>query len=84
MRTPANFTRLLIVLVFFLTTMGTAQEYDILIKNGHVIDSKNGIDMLMDVAIKDSVIAKVASNIPTKQGKTVIDAKGLYVSPGLI
>ncbi len=84
MRTPSNFMRLLKILILFLTTVGAAQDFDILIKNGHVIDVKNGIDEVMDVAIKDGKIAKVEANIPSSQAKTEIDAKGLYVSPGLI
>jgi dihydroorotase len=70
----------LLLLPFF----STGQEIDILIKNGHVIDAKNGINSLMDVAISKGKIFKVASDIPEESAKKVIDAKGLYVSPGLI
>ncbi len=62
----------------------TAQNFDILIKGGKVVDAKNGIDKVMDVAIKDGKIAKVDVNIPQNQAAKVIDAKGLFVSPGLI
>ena len=34
--------------------------YDLLLRGGHVIDAKNHIDAVMDVAIKDGHIAKVA------------------------
>ena len=60
------------------------KEYDLLIKNGHVIDPKNHIDSKMDVAIADGKIAKVAKNIDSAQSKKTIDATGLYVVPGLI
>ena len=60
------------------------QPYDIVIKSGHVIDPKNNIDGPMDVAIKEGKIALVAKNIDPKQGIQVVDAKGLYVTPGLI
>ncbi|MES2872610.1 MAG: amidohydrolase/deacetylase family metallohydrolase [Bacteroidota bacterium] len=63
---------------------GNSQEIDIIIKNGHVIDTKNGINSLMDVAISKGKIFKVAADIPSAGAKKVIDAKGLYVSPGLI
>jgi len=66
------------------TTQTHAQDYDILIKNGHVIDAKNNIDQTMDVAISDGKIAKVAANIPRKSAKNVVDAKGLIVSPGFL
>ena len=62
----------------------TAQNFDILIKGGKVVDAKNGIDKVMDVAIKDGKIAKVDVNIPQNQAAKVIDATGLFVSPGLI
>jgi dihydroorotase len=59
-------------------------DYDLLIKGGHVIDGKNGVSAVRDVAIKDGRIAAVAANIdPTKALRTV-DATGLYVTPGLI
>jgi dihydroorotase len=61
-----------------------AQEYNIVIKGGHVIDAKNNIDGVMDVAIKDGKIAKVAKNIDAKGAVQVVDAKGFYVTPGLI
>ncbi len=63
---------------------GQAQTYSILIKGGHVIDPKNNLDKKMDVALIDGVIAKVADNIDSKKAELVIDAKGLYITPGLI
>jgi dihydroorotase len=61
-----------------------AQTYSIIIKGGHVIDPKNNIDNVMDIAIKDGKIAAVSKNIDSKQAVQVVDAKGLYVTPGLI
>ncbi|MGH9339370.1 MAG: amidohydrolase/deacetylase family metallohydrolase [Acidobacteriota bacterium] len=61
-----------------------AQQYDILINDGHVIDPRNNIDGVMDVAISGDKIARVASDIPTGQAETVVEARGLYVVPGLI
>ncbi|WP_273568983.1 amidohydrolase/deacetylase family metallohydrolase [Maribacter halichondriae] len=77
-------SRIIVILTLLATTSISAQEYDMLIKNGHLIDAKNSIDKLMDVAIKDGKVAEVASNIPSKSAKTLIDAKGLYVVPGII
>jgi dihydroorotase len=62
----------------------TAQEIDMLIKNGHVIDPRNGIDEQMDVAISEGKILKVARNIPSTEAKKTIDATGMYVTPGFI
>src|SRR5690625_2182720 len=61
-----------------------AQQYDILLKGGHVIDPKNGINSQMDIAVKDDIIARVASDIPASEAGQVIHVSGLYVTPGLI
>jgi dihydroorotase len=71
------------VLVF--ATDATAQtEYDFLIKGGHVIDGRNAINAVRDVAIKDGRIAAVAADIPAARALKTVDASGLYVTPGLI
>jgi dihydroorotase len=62
----------------------TPVTYDLLIKGGHVIDGKNGIDAVMDVAIADGKIAAVSADIPAARAKTVVSAAGLHVVPGLI
>jgi dihydroorotase len=61
-----------------------AQKIDILLKGGHVIDPKNKIDGVMDVAIANGKIQQVAASIPEANATKVIDVKGLYVTPGLI
>jgi len=61
-----------------------AQEIDILLKGGHVLDARNNINSVMDVAIKDGIISQVATNIPAGNASQVVDVSGLYVSPGLI
>jgi dihydroorotase len=61
-----------------------AQSYDLLIRGGHVIDPKNSLDSLLDVAIQADKIARVASDIPASSAKRVINARGLFVTPGLI
>jgi dihydroorotase len=62
----------------------SAPTYDLLLQGGHVLDDKNHIDAVMDVAIKDGKIAKVAAHIPESDALKTVDAKGLYVTPGLI
>jgi dihydroorotase len=61
-----------------------AQSYDIVIKGGHVIDPKNNIDVITDIAINEGKIVQVANNIDATKAKQVVDAKGMYVTPGLI
>jgi len=59
-------------------------QYDLLLKNGHVIDPASEIDRVMDVATAGNKIARVAADIPPAQARKTIDATGLYVTPGLI
>ncbi len=59
-------------------------EYDFLIKGGRVIDPRNAIDGVRDVAIKDGRIAAVAANIAASRAMKAVDARGLVVTPGLI
>ena len=75
---------LFILIIWPIANSAIAQDYDIVIKGGHIIDAKNDIDALMDVAIKDGKIAAVAKNLDGKKAVQSIDAKGLYVTPGLI
>jgi len=71
-------------LLFFFTSLAQAQEIDLLIKGGHVIDPKNQINSKMDVAITNGKIYQVAPNISAQKAKNVVDATGYYVTPGLI
>ncbi len=59
-------------------------EFDLLIKNGHVIDPANNVDAVMDVAVAGGKIALVAANVAPQRARTVADATGFYVTPGLI
>ena len=73
------------IFVISLSSCGLyAQQVDLLIKNGHVIDPKNGINSKMDVAVTDGVISHVANNISIAGAEKVVDATGYYVTPGLI
>jgi dihydroorotase len=61
-----------------------AQEIDLLLKGGRVIDPKNSIDSKMDVAVKDGKIYRIAAEISSSSAKKVLDVSGMLVSPGLI
>ncbi|QJW90009.1 amidohydrolase/deacetylase family metallohydrolase [Spirosoma taeanense] len=77
--------KLLVVALFCsLVNLAVAQTYSVVIKGGHVIDPKNNINGIMDVAINDGKIVQVARNIDPKGAIQVVDARGLYVTPGLI
>jgi len=59
-------------------------RYDVLLKGGHVIDAKNGIDRVMDVAIAGGKIARVAAGMNASEARQTVDVSGLYVTPGLV
>jgi len=73
-----------ILLLLFAAGLIHAQEYDLLLKGGHVIDPKNKINGRRDVAIKDGRIAAVAAEIPAAKALKTVSVAGLYVTPGLV
>jgi dihydroorotase len=79
--------RIFFLLIYFLCSYGeavVAQTYNIVIKGGHVIDPKNNINHKMDIAISGDTIAKIAKSIDEKLAIQVVDAKEMYITPGLI
>ncbi len=58
--------------------------YDIVIKNGTVIDPSQGLHARRDIAIAGGRIAALAEYIPDKDAHDVIEAHGLIVTPGLV
>lgn len=71
-------------LLFLVASVAPAQIYDLLLKNGHVIDPANQRNGRMDVAIVRNQIAKVAPNLPASHARHVIDVSEYYITPGLI
>jgi dihydroorotase len=76
---------LLAALILALSPAATAQtSYELLLKGGTVIDPRNNLNAVRDVAITGGKIAAVAADIPASQAKQTVDVTGLYVTPGLI
>jgi dihydroorotase len=75
---------LFIILGMPAETFSQKPRYDLLLKGGHVIDPANHVDAVMDVAVSKDRIAAVEKDIPASQSGKVVDASGLYVTPGLI
>ena len=61
-----------------------AQQYTLLIKGGYVIDPKNNLQDTLDIAVKDGKVVRVEKNIDPREAAQVVNAAGLYVTPGLI
>lgn len=56
---------------------------DTVVRGGHLIDPRNGIDGVRDIGIRKGRIAAVAARLGPGRAK-VIDAAGLILTPGLI
>jgi dihydroorotase len=61
-----------------------AQDYDLVLKGGHIIDGKNRINGVRDVAIRSGRIAAVEANIDPAKARQALNVQGLYVTPGLV
>jgi dihydroorotase len=76
--------QLWLILIVLATSPLGAQEYELLLKGGHVIDGKNKISAVRDVAIHNGRIAAVAANIDASKAVKTVNVAGLYVTPGLV
>lgn len=74
----------LALLLLFPFPVFAQEKYDLLIKNAMVLDAKNTVHEIRDVAVRDHKIAAVEKNIPASAAAKTIDAKGLYLTPGFV
>ena len=72
------------ILIVLASILSAQPRYDLLLQGGHVIDAKNNISGVRDVAIRDGKIAAVADHIESAQAFKVVIVRGLYVTPGLV
>ena len=59
-------------------------QYDLLLTGGEVLDPAAGIKGLMDVGIAGGKIVAVGPNLPQKEARRTLSAKGRLVTPGLV
>jgi len=79
-----SFTSLLTIW-FLLAGICLGQKaYDTVLKGGHLIDPRNGINGVKDLAIKNGRVAEIADQIDTRNSTTVLDVTGMYITPGVI
>jgi len=64
--------------------VSTADDFDLVIRRGRVIDPAQQIDRIADVAIRSGRIASIQNQIPVSSAAQSIDARGKLVVPGLI
>src|SRR5215475_15582951 len=72
----------MLFLLLLLAGTLSAQTWDIVIGNGRVLDPETGLDGMRWIGIRAGVIGAISTT--PLQGRTVIDARGLVVSPGFI
>ena len=59
-------------------------KYDLLLRGGHVIDAKNHLSAVRDVAVAAGKVAAIAERIDPADALKTVDVSGLYVTPGLV
>ena len=59
-------------------------NYDLIIKNGTVVDPAQGLHARKDVAFANGRVSAISDDIPTSDAREVLDAEGCFVTPGLI
>ena len=77
--------RKLIFLLFFLALSSAivcAQQYELVLEGGRVMDPETGLDAVRNVGIRDGRIVRISSE--ALSGRRVIHARGLVVAPGFI
>jgi len=76
-------TLLLVAAILGAPVAAAAQKYDVLLQGGHVVDPRNNISAVRDVAISGGKIVAIAPKIDA-QASTTVNASGLFVTPGLV
>jgi N-acyl-D-amino-acid deacylase len=69
--------------LFMLILSGCNGFYDVIIKNGSLIDGSGSAEIRADIAIRGDKIAKIG-DLSGKNANTVIDASGYVIAPGFI
>ena len=70
------------LLLWLLPSLLAAQDYDIVLQGGRVMDPESGLDAVRNVAIVGNKIAAISER--PLHGKVEVDANGLVVAPGFI
>jgi N-acyl-D-aspartate/D-glutamate deacylase len=68
--------------LLFSASIVVAQQYDLVLEGGRVMDPETGLDAVRNVGIRDGKIARISSE--ALSGRRVVHASGLVVAPGFI
>ncbi len=69
-------------LLIWLTSIAAAQQYDLVIEGGRVLDPETGLDAVRNIGVRDGKIVRVSSE--ALSGRRLVHAGGLVVAPGFI
>jgi N-acyl-D-aspartate/D-glutamate deacylase len=69
-------------LLVLLTSIASAQQYDVVLEGGRAMDPETGMDAVRNVGIRDGKIVRISSE--ALSGRRVVHAGGLIVAPGFI
>ncbi|QIP16004.1 D-aminoacylase [Spirosoma aureum] len=72
-----------LILSILISLFANAQPYDLVIKNGRVVDGTGNPWIHADVAVQNGRIVRIGT-IPSTDANRTIDASGLIVAPGFI
>ena len=72
----------LLICLLFAAIFAAAQQYDLVLEGGRVMDPETGLDAIRNIGIRDGKIAGISAS--ALSGRRVIHAAGLVVAPGFI
>jgi N-acyl-D-amino-acid deacylase len=78
-----NTIKSIFLLMLFVLGCSTPPKYDVIIRNGRIVDGSGGPSFTGDLAVNTDTIV-VTGDLKNARGKLEIDAKGLVVAPGFI
>ena len=58
-------------------------EFDLLLQGGHLIDPRNGLSAVRDVAVHEGKVVAVEEAVDPGRAFKVVECDGLHVAPGL-
>src|SRR5579859_199930 len=73
---------LLLLALLLVSSPVWAQQYDLVVEGGRVMDPETGLDAVRNVGIRDGKIARISET--ALEGRRVVKASGLVVAPGFI
>ncbi len=60
------------------------EQADLLIRGAHVLDSRAGVDGVLDVLVRGGEIAEIAESIEPPTGVEIVEAAGKHLFPGFV